>query len=81
MKTRWNSTYDMIIAALQYRCAYRKFTTDKSNGLQKFVLTAAEWTVLEDLCYILGVHHLIFLSHPTHLAARASLARVALPEK
>lgn len=41
VKTRWNSTYDMIITALQYRRAYREFTTDEPNGLQKFVLTAA----------------------------------------
>ncbi|KAJ6454645.1 hypothetical protein C8R45DRAFT_881900, partial [Mycena sanguinolenta] len=44
----------MIIVALHYRRAYREFTTDESNGLQKFVLTGAEWTVLEDLRYILG---------------------------
>ncbi|KAK6974450.1 hypothetical protein R3P38DRAFT_2584241, partial [Favolaschia claudopus] len=54
VRTRWNSTYDMIVVALQYRRAIREFTSDESNGLQQFMLTSLEWTVLEDLRYILG---------------------------
>ncbi|KAK7015603.1 ribonuclease H-like domain-containing protein, partial [Favolaschia claudopus] len=57
VRTRWNSTYDMIVVALQYRRAIREFTSDESNGLQQFMLTSLEWTVLEDLRYILGVRH------------------------
>ncbi|KAJ7163967.1 hypothetical protein C8R43DRAFT_879377 [Mycena crocata] len=45
----------MIHTALKYCRAYREFTTDESNGLQAFVLTSAEWTVIEDLCDILCV--------------------------
>ncbi|KAJ6632562.1 hypothetical protein B0H10DRAFT_1631800, partial [Mycena sp. CBHHK59/15] len=30
VRTRWNSTYDMIRIALKYRCAYREFTNDES---------------------------------------------------
>ncbi|KAK6968879.1 hypothetical protein R3P38DRAFT_2589325 [Favolaschia claudopus] len=44
----------MIVVALQYRRAIREFTSDESNGLQQFMLTSLEWTVLEDLRYILG---------------------------
>ncbi|KAJ7611035.1 hypothetical protein B0H17DRAFT_967116 [Mycena rosella] len=43
----------MIFVALKYRRAYREFTNDESNGLQSYVLTSAEWTVLEDLKDIL----------------------------
>ncbi|KAJ6609725.1 hypothetical protein B0H10DRAFT_1653536, partial [Mycena sp. CBHHK59/15] len=33
VRTRWNSTYDMIRITLKYRRAFREFTSDESNGL------------------------------------------------
>ncbi|KAJ7135161.1 hypothetical protein C8R46DRAFT_888485 [Mycena filopes] len=43
----------MIVVVLKYRRAYREFTTDETNGLLSYVLSTAEWQVLEDLQDIL----------------------------
>ncbi|KAJ7038366.1 hypothetical protein C8F04DRAFT_951184 [Mycena alexandri] len=43
----------MVFMVLKYRRGYREFTNDESNGLQSYALTAAEWTVLDDLREIL----------------------------
>ncbi|KAJ6531457.1 hypothetical protein B0H10DRAFT_1812935 [Mycena sp. CBHHK59/15] len=68
VKTRWNSTYDMIVAALKYRRAYREFTMDETNGLISHVLTAAEWQVLKDLQDILCDATLFFSRDSATLA-------------
>ncbi|KAF8126638.1 hypothetical protein K438DRAFT_1647235 [Mycena galopus ATCC 62051] len=44
----------MIWIVLKYRRAYREFTMDDSNGLESYVLSSAEWVILEDLREILG---------------------------
>ena len=54
----------MIFVALKYRRADREFTNDESNGLQSYVLTSAEWTVLEDLKDILCVRTSPFVLEP-----------------
>lgn len=55
VKTRWNSTYDMINAALAYRRAIHEFTLDETNGLLDFVLSTEEWNILMDLRDVLLV--------------------------
>ncbi|KAK6974468.1 hypothetical protein R3P38DRAFT_2554216, partial [Favolaschia claudopus] len=49
VRTRWNSTFDMINTALDYKKAIRDFTFDDSNGLSNYNLSSLEWTILEDL--------------------------------
>ncbi|KAJ7199162.1 hypothetical protein GGX14DRAFT_373319, partial [Mycena pura] len=49
VKTRWNSTYDMILFVLKYQRAYKVYTSDESSGLGHYVLSSLEWRVLEDL--------------------------------
>ncbi|KAF7322202.1 hypothetical protein MKEN_00744700 [Mycena kentingensis (nom. inval.)] len=49
VKTRWNSTYDMINVALTYRRAVHALTLEQSNGLTAFYLSEEEWNILSDL--------------------------------
>jgi hypothetical protein len=49
--TRWNSTYDMLKFALEYRAVIDAMTADKSLRLQKFELEDEEWLVVEDLVH------------------------------
>ncbi|KAJ7346380.1 hypothetical protein DFH08DRAFT_701395, partial [Mycena albidolilacea] len=42
VKTRWNSTFDMINTALAYKKVIRDFTLDETNGLQSYVISTLE---------------------------------------
>ncbi|GLB45149.1 hypothetical protein LshimejAT787_2000540 [Lyophyllum shimeji] len=55
VKTRWNSTYDMLCFALEYRKAIDTMAADKDNGLRKFELDVREWQLAEQLCEVLAV--------------------------
>ncbi len=55
VKTRWNSTYDMIVAALKYRKVIEEFCADKKYGLRKFELTTREWAIVKQLSQVLKV--------------------------
>lgn len=55
VRTRWNSTYDMLQFVLDHKKAYNRFTADESNGLRSFELKAEEWSVVQNLCDILEV--------------------------
>ncbi|PPQ83573.1 hypothetical protein CVT26_004003 [Gymnopilus dilepis] len=55
VRTRWNSTYDMLCFVLEYQKAYRRFTAEGGNGLRDFELSVSEWEVVEQLCEILEV--------------------------
>ncbi|KAJ7060840.1 hypothetical protein C8F01DRAFT_988345, partial [Mycena amicta] len=49
VKTRWNSTFDMINVILQYKRPVQQFTASAEHGLRDYELTGDEWTALEDL--------------------------------
>ncbi|KAJ7284763.1 hypothetical protein C8J57DRAFT_956932, partial [Mycena rebaudengoi] len=53
VKTRWNSTFDMINAVLAYRKAIHEFTLDEENGVTDYFLSKEEWDILTDLRDIL----------------------------
>ena len=55
VRTRWNSTYDMLCFILEHKKAYRCFKADDSNDLRDYELKADEWEVVEQLCKILAV--------------------------
>jgi hypothetical protein len=56
VKTRWNSTYDMLAFTLEYKEAIKELTSDKSNGLCSFELNDDERELVEELTHILKVH-------------------------
>ena len=54
VSTRWNSTYDMLKFALDYRSAFDEIS-DQSSSLRPYELSKVEWRVVEDLCEVLKV--------------------------
>ncbi|GLB45805.1 hypothetical protein LshimejAT787_3000140 [Lyophyllum shimeji] len=53
--TRWNSTFDMLSFAVDYRKAIDELTGDRKNELRKFELSEREWTIAEQLCKVLSI--------------------------
>ncbi|TFY73210.1 hypothetical protein EWM64_g10802 [Hericium alpestre] len=53
--THWNSTYDMLMFALQYKKAVRTIVGDTHLGLEKYELTAHEWQIAEQLRDVLHI--------------------------
>ena len=53
--TRWNSTYDMLNFALEYRKAIDVLTGDRQNQLRNYELSEREWTIAKQLCDVLKV--------------------------
>lgn len=51
--TRWNSTYDMLLFALEYREAIDEITGDRD--MRKYELDEEEWELVQQLCDVLGV--------------------------
>lgn len=55
VKTRWNSTYDMLKLALKYRVVVDDVTADKPLKLRKYELDDEDWTIIADLMRVLKV--------------------------
>jgi hypothetical protein len=55
VSTRWNSTYDMLKFALEYRKAIDVLTADRKNKLRVYELNKKEWVIAEQLSDILKV--------------------------
>ena len=55
MTMRWNSTYDMLDFALEYRKAINILTADRQNELRNYELSEREWTIAKQLRDILKV--------------------------
>ncbi len=56
VSTRWNSTYDMLCFAIEYRKAIENLTSERKNDLRQFELTEDEWAIAEQLSDMLKVH-------------------------
>jgi hypothetical protein len=56
--TRWNSTYDMLKFALEYRKAIDILTADRQNELQNYELSEREWTIAAQLSDVLKVSNI-----------------------
>jgi hypothetical protein len=55
VKTRWNSTYDMLTVAFDYRTVIDDITANKSLKLRRYELDDQDWEVVEDLLRVLKV--------------------------
>jgi hypothetical protein len=55
VSTRWNSTYDMVEFALEYRAALNTMTADRDMNLRQFELSKKEWGMATELCEALRV--------------------------
>jgi hypothetical protein len=55
VRTRWNSTFDMLAFALRYRAAIDDITGNKKADLRRYELDNEEWKVAEQLCSALKV--------------------------
>ena len=49
VSTRWNSTYDMLSFAIEYREAIESMTADRKSDLRKFELAEEEWVIAEEV--------------------------------
>ncbi|KAJ7435699.1 hypothetical protein B0H11DRAFT_1702958 [Mycena galericulata] len=49
VRTRWNSTYDMLYFSQNYRPAIHAITSEKSCKLRKYELDETEWEIIGDL--------------------------------
>lgn len=63
VRTRWNSTYDMLQFALEHEDAVKLVTSDLSNGLRKYELNDDEWLIVEELAATLKVSNICYHCH------------------
>ena len=62
VSTRWNSTYDMVEFATEYRAALDIMTADRDMNLRKFELSKKEWGMANELCEVLHVGFYLYFS-------------------
>jgi hypothetical protein len=67
VKTRWNSTFEMMEFAITYQKAIDDITDSKTNGLRKYKLSGSEWAIAAQLCDVLKVSCHPVQSVITHL--------------
>jgi hypothetical protein len=54
--TRWNSTFDMLTFALEYREAIDIICANKNMDLHNYELSEKEWELAQQLCDVLKAH-------------------------
>ncbi|EMD31757.1 hypothetical protein CERSUDRAFT_59516, partial [Gelatoporia subvermispora B] len=70
--TCWNSTYDMLEFAVEYRVAIDDMTMDRAMNLRKWELRDEEWVIASQLCDTLK-HAMQFFSRDTPNLTRVIL--------
>ncbi|KAJ7504730.1 hypothetical protein B0H11DRAFT_1709474, partial [Mycena galericulata] len=51
VRTRWNSTYDMLVVAVQYKDVVNMVTADRNLPLRKYELSDSDWMIVEDMIF------------------------------
>ncbi|KAH7905008.1 hypothetical protein BJ138DRAFT_1018302, partial [Hygrophoropsis aurantiaca] len=49
VRTRWNSTYDMLNFAIEYKAGLIAMSGDADNGLRQYEMSKKEWEIAEQL--------------------------------
>ncbi|KAJ7192443.1 hypothetical protein GGX14DRAFT_380169, partial [Mycena pura] len=74
VRTRWNSLYDMLVVATEYKEVVNTVTGDRNLDLRKYDVSDAEWTILEDMVFTLkyysateesNVYRIAMVLHPS----------------
>jgi hypothetical protein len=60
VRTRWNSTYDMLDFAIEYRDALDTITGDRDMNLRQYELSKDDWKVAIQLRDVLKVSYVQF---------------------
>jgi len=55
VRTRWNSTYDMLVFAVEYRDALDSITGNQRMKLRQYELTEEDWNIAATLRDVLKV--------------------------
>ena len=55
VKTRWNSTYDMLNFAVEYQTALDQMTGERASNLRQYEMSTSEWTIASQLRHVLRV--------------------------
>jgi hypothetical protein len=71
--TWWNSTFDMLVFALEYWKAINEVASGKTTGLRQYKLNNEEWVIAHQLHSSLKVHLLFPIWHSL-LTCGATLA-------
>jgi hypothetical protein len=67
VSTRWNSTYDMLVFAVEYREALDSITGNLRMKLRQYELTEEDWEIATKLRDVLKVGHFYYLSETVKL--------------
>ncbi|KAJ7896332.1 hypothetical protein B0H14DRAFT_2315181, partial [Mycena olivaceomarginata] len=68
VRTHWNSTYDMLVVAVQYKQVLNAVTADRNLPLRRYKLSDSDWVIIEDLVYMLEKATLLFSSDKSTIA-------------
>ena len=55
VKTRWNSTFDMLNFAVEYQTALDQLTGERASNLQQYEVGLDEWRIARQLHDVLQV--------------------------
>jgi len=67
VSTRWNSTFDMLEFAVEYRVAIDALTGARDFGLRQYELVPAEWKIASELRHVLKVRILLLQTNVCHV--------------